>query len=135
MTIIDEIRSRARAHPSRPALLSDTPEGATQTLSYAELVGNFDACAKQLSAEGVRPGDRCGLQARQGRGFVELGLGILAAGGCLAPIPEDHRGPKDHRAPRVKTRRALGRISTSDVIELVIVLVALHHVVEGLKLG
>jgi long-chain acyl-CoA synthetase len=92
VTIIDEIRSRARAHPSRPALLSGTPEGATQTLSYAELVGNFDACAKRLSAEGVQPGDRCGLQARQGRGFVELGLGILAAGGCLAPIPEDHRG-------------------------------------------
>jgi long-chain acyl-CoA synthetase len=92
VTIIDDIRARARARPSQPALLSDTGGGRTQTLSYAELVGNFDACAKRLTAEGVRPGDRCGLQARQGRGFVELGLGILAAGGCLAPIPDDHRG-------------------------------------------
>jgi long-chain acyl-CoA synthetase len=92
VTIIDEIRARARAHPSQPALVSDVGGGKTETLSYAELVGNFDACAKRLAAEGVHPGQRCGLQARQGRGFVELALGILAAGGCLAPIPEDHRG-------------------------------------------
>ncbi|HEY5658637.1 MAG TPA: class I adenylate-forming enzyme family protein [Myxococcota bacterium] len=92
MTVIDDIRDRARARPSQPALLSDAGEGRTEALSYAELVGNFDACAKRLAAEGVRPGDRCGLQARQGRGFVELALGILAAGGCLAPIPEDQKG-------------------------------------------
>jgi long-chain acyl-CoA synthetase len=61
-------------------------------VGYAELVGNFDAHAKRLLAEGLLPGDRCGLQAPQGRGFVEIALGILAAGGCLAPIPEDHVG-------------------------------------------
>jgi long-chain acyl-CoA synthetase len=92
VTIIDDIRARACARPSQPALLSNAGGGRTQTLSYAELVGNFDSHAKRLAAEGVRPGDRCGLQARQGRGFVELGLGILAAGGCLAPISDDHRG-------------------------------------------
>jgi long-chain acyl-CoA synthetase len=92
VTIIDDIRARAAENPAHPALLLDDGSGGTLAVGYAELVGNFDACAKRLDAEGVARGDRCGLQARQGRGFIELALGILSAGGCLAPIPDDHRG-------------------------------------------
>ena len=92
MTVIDDIRERATRNPAHPALLIDDGKGRTETVGYAELVGNFDAHAKRLAAEGVRCGDRCGLQARQGRGFVEIALGVLAAGGCLAPIADDHRG-------------------------------------------
>jgi long-chain acyl-CoA synthetase len=92
VTVIDDIRERATRNPAHPALLVDDGRGRTEAVGYAELVGNFDAHAKRLVAEGVRCGDRCGLQARQGRGFVEIALGILAAGGCLAPIADDHRG-------------------------------------------
>ena len=92
MTVIDAIRERASRDPAHPALLVDDGRGGSEVVGYAELVGNFDAHAKRLAAEGVGRGDRCGLQARQGRGFVEMALGILAAGGCLAPIADDHRG-------------------------------------------
>jgi long-chain acyl-CoA synthetase len=81
--VIDALRARAAAQPAHPAL-----RGAA-SCSYAELVASMDAVATRLRAAGVRPGDRVGLVARQGRPFVEHALGILAAGGCMAPIPED----------------------------------------------
>jgi long-chain acyl-CoA synthetase len=51
----------------------------------------MDAGERLLRAAGLREGDRCGLLARQGPGFVEQALAILSAGGCLVPIPPDHR--------------------------------------------
>ncbi len=92
MTVIDRIREQASRAPEHPALLVDDGQGGIRTVSAGELVGIFEAHAKRLRAEGVRPADRCGLLARQGRGFIELALGILASDACLVPIPDDHRG-------------------------------------------
>ena len=92
MTVIDRIREQASRAPEQPALLVDDGQGGIRIVSAAELVGIFEVHAKRLRAEGVRPGDRCGLVARQGRGFIELALGILASDACLVPIPDDHRG-------------------------------------------
>jgi len=61
-------------------------------VSYRELAERSDAHAQRLRGAGVARGDRCGLLAAQGAGFIELALGILAAEACLAPIPDDHRG-------------------------------------------
>jgi long-chain acyl-CoA synthetase len=58
-------------------------------VSYASLVERFEAIEERLRAQGVVQGDRCGLVAKQGLSFVETALGILAAGGCMVPIPED----------------------------------------------
>jgi long-chain acyl-CoA synthetase len=96
VNIVDWIRERAAVDPARPALVTNAgaqkPERASEVVSYGELVGNFDAIAKRLRAEGLETGDRCGLLARSGSRFVELALGIMAADGCLVPIPDDHRG-------------------------------------------
>jgi long-chain acyl-CoA synthetase len=92
VTIVDRIREQASRAPEQPALCCDDGQGGSRIVSAAELVAIFEAHAKRLRAEGVGPGDACGLQARQGRGFIELALGILASGACLVPIPEDHRG-------------------------------------------
>lgn len=91
MNVLDEIRANARAHPGHPALVVDAPDGA-QAISYAGLVTRFESLASELAASGVRPGDRCGLRAAQGRAFVENALGILAADACLVPIPDDTTG-------------------------------------------
>ena len=66
-------------------------------ISYAELVARFEAGAARLRAAGLARGDRCGLVARQGAGFIEHALAILAAGGCLVPIPDDAAGPARER--------------------------------------
>ncbi|MEN8161691.1 MAG: class I adenylate-forming enzyme family protein, partial [Myxococcota bacterium] len=91
MTVLDAIRERARERPEHPALVAEGPEGR-RCVDYASLVERMSAGAKRLAATGVKPGDRCGLFARQGPGFVEEALSILATGGCLVPIPTDHSG-------------------------------------------
>jgi acyl-CoA synthetase (AMP-forming)/AMP-acid ligase II len=96
VTVLDEIRQRALARPDHPALRVER-DGATQSISYATLVGRFEQGAARLRAAGLRRGDRCGLVARQGAGFVEEALSILAAGGCLAPIPDDAVGAARER--------------------------------------
>jgi len=92
VTIVDRIREHAVRAPAHAAWIGNDRAGGSHTVSYAEAVGNFDAIAKRLVAERLAPGDRCGLIAKQGGGFIELALGVLAAGGCLVPIPDDHKG-------------------------------------------
>ena len=89
--VVDAIRERAARQPAHAALRVDDGVGGALCVSYAELVECADAHAARLRADGVAPGERCGLVAPQGRAFVELALGILAADACLVPIPEDHR--------------------------------------------
>jgi acyl-CoA synthetase (AMP-forming)/AMP-acid ligase II len=94
--VLDAIRAHARAAPDHPALRSDRG-GATDAISYAELVARFDSDAARLRGAGLARGARCGLVARQGAGFVEHALSVLAAGGCLVPIPDDATGPARER--------------------------------------
>jgi len=91
VTVIDQIRARARERPTAPALVAEGPQGPRR-ISYAELVERMDAGAARLAAAGVREAERCGLVAEQGPGFVEEALSILAAGACLVPISSDHAG-------------------------------------------
>jgi long-chain acyl-CoA synthetase len=93
VNLLDDLRHRAREAPDHPALLVDDGFGGTRIHRYGELVATLDAYAERCRAAGLRRGDRCGLLAPQGPEFIERALGILAAGGCLVPIPEDHRGP------------------------------------------
>ena len=91
MSVLDEIRARARERPAAPALVAGAAQGE-QRISYAALVTRMEAGAARLRAAGVRSADRCGLLAPQGTGFVEEALSILAADACLVPIPADTRG-------------------------------------------
>ena len=94
MNVVDHIRERAAEAPERPALVSDGPGGHAATLGYAELLERVDCPRGTLpNPTVIRVGDRCGLLAPQGATFVELALGILAAGGCVVPVSEDHKGP------------------------------------------
>jgi long-chain acyl-CoA synthetase len=88
-TVVDEIRARARERPDHAALVVDRNDGPAERVNYAALVDAFDAHAARLRQHGAAAGDRCGLVARQGRGFVEAALGILAADLCLVPIADD----------------------------------------------
>jgi len=98
VTVLDAIRQQALARPAHAALVQeravsgDSPATDGERVSYAELVAQAESHAKRLRAAGVEPGQRCGLVARQGRGFIEAALGVLAADACLVPIPDDHKG-------------------------------------------
>ena len=91
-TVVDRIRRHAAERPEHPALVVDDAAGGSRVVPYRELVAAAEAHARHFTAQGLRTADRCGLLAPQGPGFVERALGILVAGGCLVPIPDDHRG-------------------------------------------
>lgn len=99
--VIDEIREFARAQPDHPALViggrGDTPD---QTVSYASLVAQMEERARAFVKQGIGRGDRCGLVAPQGAGFVEAALGILAAEACFVPIPDGTSGTALDQAAR-----------------------------------
>jgi long-chain acyl-CoA synthetase len=92
VSVIDEIRDHAVRRPDAAAIVTAVREGGAETLSYGDLVERMDAHGRALRGAGVAPGERCGLVARQGPAFVERALGVLAAGACVAPIPDDHKG-------------------------------------------
>jgi len=90
VTVLEQVRAHARLRPDHPALRVDREDrrGGPRSVSYAQLARRMDEGAARLRAAGVAPGDRCGLVARQGPGFVEEALSVLAAGACLVPVPE-----------------------------------------------
>lgn len=93
MTIIDRIATHARRAPDHAALVIDSADGSELvSVSYADLMRGVTAAAALLKAHGVREGERCGLQARQGRDFITSALGILAAGLCVVPIADEYDG-------------------------------------------
>ena len=93
MNVIDKIRKRARENPDHPALICDSPNGTEQIVTYAQLVVRMDNFADRLRNEGCKPCQRVGMLAKQGIGFIEAGLGILAADLCFVPISDDYNGP------------------------------------------
>jgi long-chain acyl-CoA synthetase len=93
ITVVDCIRQRAAEAPDQPALITDDGSGGSRIVGYADLVERFEVLAREFRSAGLRPAERCGLLAPQGAAFVEAALAVLDAGGCLVPIPEDHRGP------------------------------------------
>lgn len=93
MTVIDHIATQAERAPRHPALLIDAADGSNVvTIGYGELMRAATAIAARLREQGVTTGQRCGLQARQGREFIESALGIIAAGLCVVPIADEYDG-------------------------------------------
>jgi long-chain acyl-CoA synthetase len=92
VSVLDFIRAHAERAPQHPALIQAGADGQTRTRSYRELLSQVDTVADRLRAAGVGAGERCGLVAGQGIGFVESALAILATDACVVPIPDDHGG-------------------------------------------
>lgn len=93
MNVIDCIRAHAVTMPEHTAIISDGEIAqADVCIAYRELVARFDVIAERLRKAGVKPGERCGLLAKQGVGFIEGALGILAADLCFVPIPDGTQG-------------------------------------------
>jgi long-chain acyl-CoA synthetase len=90
-TVLDGIRARSAAAPESPALVVGEASGA-RAVSYRALLARVDSLAQSLRAQGIRDAQRVGVIARQGPGFVELALAVLAAGACFVPIADDFAG-------------------------------------------
>ncbi|MGH2930854.1 MAG: AMP-binding protein, partial [Solirubrobacteraceae bacterium] len=76
--MLRESAGRAPGHPA--VVLGDT------TVSYARLDELSDRVAANLTAAGLAPGDRVGLQLPNVPAFVIAYFGILKAGGVVVPM-------------------------------------------------
>ncbi|PRZ43181.1 non-ribosomal peptide synthetase-like protein [Antricoccus suffuscus] len=84
-TLVDVLRATAAAYPGKPAL-----DDGTSILSYAELTATAERIAAGLAADGVRQGDRVGIQIPSGTSELYLAiLGILIAGAAYVPVDAD----------------------------------------------
>ena len=63
-----------------------TDLGTGRTLTYAALAQEARAVGAFLAVQGVRPGQRIGLIAPNGAGYLVAAFGLLAAGACIVPI-------------------------------------------------
>ncbi|MEE3331000.1 MAG: class I adenylate-forming enzyme family protein [Myxococcota bacterium] len=101
MNVLDDIRDFAREQPRQPAVISGSRgEAPDEIVDYETLVARFDQRAQWLREAGVERGQRCGLVARQGCGFIEAALAILATDACFVHIPDGTDGAALDQAAR-----------------------------------
>ncbi|MFD3706707.1 Pls/PosA family non-ribosomal peptide synthetase [Nocardia sp. NPDC058658] len=109
-TLVDILTSTALAHPDAPAI-----DDGTVVLSYMELIATIEARMAELTAAGVRPGDRVGV--RMPSGSAALYVTILAVLYCgAAYVPVDADDPEE-RAKLVFGEARVSAIATADGIE------------------
>ncbi|RJO78885.1 2,3-dihydroxybenzoate-AMP ligase [Nocardia panacis] len=118
------LRTAARLHPHRPALLDEV-----RAHSYAEIDGAADRMAHGLLALGIAPGDRVVVQLPNVPEFLTVLFGLLRAGiipvltlpahrraeiehlaelsGAVAYIAADRVGDFDYRALAAEVRAAV----------------------------
>jgi long-chain acyl-CoA synthetase len=90
VNIIDEIRSRADERPEHPAVLTARRQEETdRPTTYSDLVRSLATHSRLLRSRIDGPARLIGLVAPQGVGFIEAALGVLDAGCCLVPLPDD----------------------------------------------
>jgi len=78
----DRLRAAATECAHKPALID-----GEETLSCADICNLMDRTATYLRDKGLQPGDRVASLAGNSADHVVLYLGVLAAGGCMVPLP------------------------------------------------
>lgn len=80
-TIVSWIGAVVRSHPNEPALIYN---GVTWT--YRDLWLRSGAIARQLLADGLRPGQAVGLVGANEAAYLATYFGIMRAGGTAVPV-------------------------------------------------
>ena len=84
-TLLDILRETTARHPEASAI-----EDANGSFSYRELMARVVQIAARLFTEGVRRGDRVGIQMPSGSSELYISiLAVLAAGAAYVPVDAD----------------------------------------------
>ncbi|MFI0352810.1 FadD3 family acyl-CoA ligase [Actinomadura sp. 9N407] len=86
-TIPALVEYAATAHGDREALV----DGDVRW-TYAELAAEVRGAARAAVARGVRPGDRVGIWAPNGRHWIVQAIGLACAGAVLVPLNTRYKG-------------------------------------------
>ncbi len=79
----DLIAAHAEAQPEAEAIVADG-----RRITYAELDGYADRIAAALQRDGVESGESVAICGLNGWAYAVLWVGILRAGGCVAPFAQ-----------------------------------------------
>ena len=84
-TLVDLFAAAAAARPDHPAVVTDD-----EVITYRELDGRANARARELLAQGVRPGDVVALVLPAGADFITATLAVLKAGAAYLPVDPEY---------------------------------------------
>ncbi len=82
----DSLRRSAQAAGDKPAVIFCATDGATETLSYAQLNALVNAVANNLVRRGIKKGDRVAALSRNNVPFLALGYALHKIGAWLVPV-------------------------------------------------
>jgi 1-acyl-sn-glycerol-3-phosphate acyltransferase len=85
-TLTEILRWRGQAEAGRPHIFLREEDGATHTLTYAELLARAGGVARRLQDRGLAPGNAVALMLPTGCEFFYAFFGVLLAGGVPVPI-------------------------------------------------
>ncbi len=88
-SLISLLSQSVNAHGSRPALVEHG-----QPVSYRGFFHMVEEAADRLREQGAGEGDRITFRMANSVRDMALGLGIIAAGACLIPVPFEATGPE-----------------------------------------
>src|SRR5260370_10071480 len=100
-TLLDVLRYRARFDAERPHLIVQDEEGASVTLTFAQLYERAQTVAAELAQRGVAPGDTVAVMLPTSQEFFLSFAGILLAGAIPLPVyPPFHADQIEEYAER-----------------------------------
>ena len=82
----DSLRRSALAAPNKPAIIYYTTDGASRSVTYAELNRRANAVAHNLLQRGIAKGDKVAALSRNSIEFLVLGYALHKIGAWLVPI-------------------------------------------------
>lgn len=82
---LSRFQKAVREHPERIAV-----RGSDDDITFDELDRRSARLANWLSARGVRPGDRVGVQLKRGAGLITAFLGVWRAGAAYVPLDPEY---------------------------------------------
>jgi long-chain acyl-CoA synthetase len=85
-TVSQLVREVARERPQHPAVVQDDARGVRK-LDYAAFDAHVDRIAAALQRQGVQPRDPVCVCAHNSIEYAAFFIGVLRAGGCVAPLP------------------------------------------------
>lgn len=116
-TVHDLIRSKARVHGDRPALV-DANSG--DTITYAELDEKIGRVAAGLVADGLEPGDVVALISPNCIDWPVAALGVMAAGGVVTPVNPLYTGDElAHQLTDAGATRAIAFVMSAPAVAAV----------------
>ena len=101
-------------HGDRPAVVALHKEGS-ETWSYAQLAEHSGQFARRLLRQGLAPGDRIAIVARTRPEWLAACLGIIQAGGVVAPL--DVQFADDVLASVLEACQPRWLVTTTDEVE------------------